>query len=124
MDKLNKTCIKTFLKYICNELNIDYDFKLKLVMQRDPDLKTYAYYNPNTYDIKIYCKNRGMADVLRSIAHELIHHYQNKNGELAGEIQDVGGKIEDDANSIAGQFVKSFGYQYPKLAIYDMNFNK
>lgn len=119
MDKSTKHCIAKFVKYICDELNIDNDFKLSLSSVRSEDLKTYAYYNPETYKIKIYCKNRGVADILRSIAHELIHHVQNKNGELQGEIQDVGGKIEDDANRIAGQFVKKFGYENPKLAIYD-----
>lgn len=118
MNKSNKQCIAKFLKYICDELQIEMDFKLKLTMNRDSDLKTYAYYNPDTYHIKVYCKGRGIADVLRSIAHELVHHLQNKNGELNQEIQDVGGKIEDDANRIAGQFVKSFGYENPELLIY------
>lgn len=118
MDKLSKYAIVKFIKFINDELNINEPFKVKLVTQRDDDLKTYAYYNPSNGDVKVYCKNRGLADVLRSIAHELIHHHQNQLGKLDEPVQDVGGEIEDEANSIAGQLVKKFGYANPKLAIY------
>lgn len=118
MDKLDKYAIVKFIKFISDELNLNDPFKVKLVTQRDDDLKTYAYYNPSNGFVKVYCKNRGLADVLRSIAHELIHHHQNQTGKIQGPTQDVGGDIEDEANSVAGQLVKKFGYAYPKLAIY------
>ena len=118
MDKLDKYAIVKFIKFISDELNLNDPFKVKLVTQRDDDLKTYAYYNPSNGFVKVYCKNRGLADVLRSIAHELIHHHQNQTGKIQGPTQDVGGDIEDEANSVAGQLVKKFGYAHPKLAIY------
>lgn len=118
MDKLDKYAIVKFIKFISDELNLNDPFKVKLVTQRDDDLKTYAYYNPSNGFVKVYCKNRGLADVLRSIAHELIHHHQNQTGKIQGPTQDVGGDIEDEANSVAGQLVKKFGYANPNLAIY------
>ena len=45
-----------------------------------------AYYDPNTIQIHIYTDGRHPKDMLRSIAHELIHHWQNEEGRL-----DVGG---------------------------------
>tara|TARA_R110000824_G_scaffold108996_1_gene256366 strand:+ start:22 stop:1020 length:999 start_codon:yes stop_codon:yes gene_type:complete len=45
-----------------------------------------AYYDPNTLQIHIYTDGRHPKDMLRSIAHELIHHQQNLEGRL-----DVGG---------------------------------
>ena len=119
MDKLAKYTIVKFLKFLNDELNLNQPFKVKLVQNRDEDLRTYAYYNPANGDVKVYCRQRGLADVLRSIAHELIHHQQNQNGKLQGPTQDVGGEIEDEANSVAGQLVKKFGYANPKLAIYE-----
>ena len=119
MDKLAKYTIVKFLKFINDELNLNQPFKVKLAQNRDEDLRTYAYYNKVNGDIKVYCKQRGLADVLRSIAHELIHHQQNQNGKLQGPTQDVGGEIEDEANSVAGQLVKKFGYENPELAIYE-----
>ena len=119
MDKLAKYTIVKFLKFINDELNLNKPFKVKLAQNRDEDLRTYAYYNATNGDVKVYCKNRVLADVLRSIDHELIHHQQNQNGKIQGPTQDVGGEIEDEANSVAGQLVKKFGYANPELAIYE-----
>ena len=121
MDKLSKYAIVKFIKFINDELNINTPFKVSLVNQRDDDLNTYAYYNPQNGLVQVYCKDRGLADVLRSIAHELIHHHQNQLGKLEEPTQDIVGEIEDEANSVAGQLVKKFGYANPKLAIYNKN---
>ena len=36
-----------------------------------------AYYDPQTFEIHVYTDGRHPKDMLRSIAHELIHHQQN-----------------------------------------------
>ena len=118
MDKSNKLAVVKFLKFVSEELSLNQPFKVKLTTKRDADLRTYAYYDPNSGLVKVYCKDRGLADVLRSIAHELIHHLQNQRGQLDEPVPDIGGQIEDEANSVAGQLVKKFGYANPKLAIY------
>lgn len=41
-----------------------------------------GYYDPETMEIHIYVTGRHPKDILRSIAHELIHHFQNEKGEL------------------------------------------
>lgn len=122
MNKDSKYCIVKFIKFISDEINLNKPFKIKLTNNRDEDLKTYAYYNRENGNIKVYIKNRGLADVLRSIAHELIHHKQNQSNLLDVPHPDIGGQIEDEANSVAGQLVKKFGYKYPDLAIYSKNF--
>lgn len=121
MDKLSKYTIFKFIKFVSDELSLNQPFKVRLVKQRDDDLRTYAYYDPQNGDVKVYCKDRGLADILRSIAHELIHHQQNETGKLEMPSQDIGGEVEDEANSVAGQLVKKFGYGNPKLAIYNKN---
>ena len=45
-----------------------------------------AYYDPQTMEVHIFADGRHPKDMLRSIAHELIHHHQNLEGRL-----DVGG---------------------------------
>lgn len=45
-----------------------------------------AYYDPEGMSISIYVDGRHTKDILRSFAHELVHHTQNENGML-----DVGG---------------------------------
>ena len=41
-----------------------------------------AYYDPQSMSITIYTDNRHTKDILRSLAHELVHHMQNENGML------------------------------------------
>ena len=132
MDKLSKYAVCKFIKFVKNELRLSTPFKVRLMKTRDDTLKTYAYYDPNASFVKVYIKNRGMADVMRSICHELIHHKDKENGRIDGKNPDVGvinknGEIdafdiENRANSMAGTIVKKFGYANPKLAIYNKTF--
>jgi len=41
-----------------------------------------AYYNPDTREITLFTMNRHPKDIMRSFAHEMIHHEQNCNGKL------------------------------------------
>ncbi len=41
-----------------------------------------AYYDPQNMSISIYVDGRHPKDILRSFAHELVHHTQNENGQL------------------------------------------
>ena len=62
-----------------------------MVFDSDPSnqsrvLGKTAYYDPSTLEIHVFTDARHPKDILRSIAHELIHHQQNLEGRL-----DVGG---------------------------------
>jgi hypothetical protein len=62
-----------------------------MVLDSDPSnqaniLGKTAYYDPQSLEIHVYSDGRHPKDMLRSIAHELIHHKQNMDGRL-----DVGG---------------------------------
>jgi len=41
-----------------------------------------GYYDPDSMEIHIYVDGRHDKDILRSIAHELVHHWQNEQGSL------------------------------------------
>ena len=41
-----------------------------------------GYYDPETKTIRLYVTDRHDTDILRSFAHEVIHHWQNENGTL------------------------------------------
>ena len=42
-----------------------------------------AFYDPNNLEIHIFVDGRHPKDILRSMAHELVHHVQNEQGSLA-----------------------------------------
>jgi hypothetical protein len=49
--------------------------------QYDPFGRT-AYYSPEHHSIHLYTAGRHIKDILRSFAHEMIHHNQNLTGLL------------------------------------------
>ncbi len=55
-------------------------------------------------------ENRNATKKARKIAHK-----QNELDMLGGEIPEIGGKIEDQANAYAGKLVKKYGKQTPNL---------
>ena len=62
---------------------------LNLISDQDNHIKPLgktAYYDPKERAVSIYVDGRHQKDILRSFAHELVHHTQNENGEL-----DMGG---------------------------------
>ena len=69
-----------------------YDFQKSptVVFDSEPNnqadvLGKTAYYDPQSMEIHIFCDGRHPKDMLRSIAHELIHHRQNLEGRLASD---------------------------------------
>lgn len=58
-----------------------------------------------------------LVDVMRSIAHEMVHHRQFEQGKLSVRPPDIGGEIEDEANAVAGQIIKLFAKE--DQTIYD-----
>jgi predicted Zn-ribbon and HTH transcriptional regulator len=62
----------------------------KLFLKQDEEnamdtLGKTAFYDPNEESITLFVSQRHPKDILRSFAHELIHHGQNLNGELTPE---------------------------------------
>jgi len=110
LEERDKNRIVEFVKFVKDELGIKTIPLIKLLNGRG-DLKTTAHYNYSKPEkvIKVNAKNRHIVDVMRSIAHELVHHRQFEQGRLDGpKPPDIGGDIEDEANSLAGQFIKMF----------------
>ena len=58
--------------------------------------------------VVVYGKDRMLGDILRSIAHELVHQLQHEEDRIEYPVQDEGGEIEDEANAKAGVLVKKF----------------
>jgi len=68
-----------------NKFGIQNTPKLVLRMDKENGSKTLgrtAYYDPDNYTIVLYISGRHPKDILRSFAHELIHHVQNERGDL------------------------------------------
>lgn len=113
--------IADFIGYCCKSLGLKRGFEIHLVFDRKShSIMTTAYCDPVSGTMKIYCKNRAIPDVLRSIGHELTHLSQGEKGEIGpNPIMYAGGYLEDDANSRAGTMLKLFAKQYGLDRVYD-----
>jgi len=116
---LNESIVDDFIEFGKKELLLGDDFKINLTDNGD-DIETLANYDMGTKEINVLTKNRAIPDIIRSIAHEMVHHNQNDRGDLRGvpEEGEVGSPWEDEANTKAGQLVRKFGEMNPE--IYDL----
>jgi hypothetical protein len=69
---------------------------------------TTGAFDPSDKSIRCIIQNRNFIDYIRTIAHELTHLQQAVTGQLNGEIREIGGDIEDNANASSGRIVKSY----------------
>ena len=80
--------IQSLTKYMITQgLNIQPLPKVKFVKDDDENAKDFfgktAYYDSNNRVIVLYTMNRHPKDIMRSFAHEMIHHMQNCEGRLS-----------------------------------------
>jgi len=118
-NSMNESIIDDFIDFGKNELTLGDGFNVRLTDNND-ELETLASYDMSKNEISVMSKNRAVPDIIRSIAHEMVHHKQNEMGDLKGnpEEGEDGSPWEDQANSKAGELVRMFGKEFPE--IYDL----
>lgn len=121
MNQNSKHLIAEFVKYCQQELNIQELPYIKFINDKNwvAQYRSFGEYNPNQRSIKVYSLNRNTADVLRSLAHELVHHRQEELGMIEAMSGETGSEIENEANALAGVLLRDFGKE--NVEIYDLD---
>ena len=116
---LNESIVDDFINFGKDELSLGDDFRVNLTDNGD-DIETLGNYDMENGEINVLVKDRAIPDIIRSIAHEMVHHKQNSRGDLRGtpEEGEDGSPWEDEANAKAGELVRIFGKHKPE--IYDL----
>ena len=106
-----KSQIAEFVKFAVNELGIQKlpTVKFSYDTNESQEKSTFGYFDPNANHIWIYIKNRNTADILRTLAHELVHHKQGEDNRIKQGSGETGSEIEDEANAQAGVLLRKFG---------------
>lgn len=78
-----------------------------------PDMKSFGLFTPDVSDLRVVAVNRNLADVLRTLAHELVHYKQKKEGKLDTNSNETGSEAENEANAVAGVIMREYGAQNP-----------
>ena len=115
MEKNKIDIIYDFCLYCKQALKIESMPKITLIGDRSWVLNkfTFGEYNSIKKSILVYIKNRNLADTLRTLGHELIHHRQNEKGLLGPESGKTGSSAENQANSFAGVIMRNYGKKNP-----------
>lgn len=118
-ETLNESIVDDFIEFGKKELTLGDGFRVNLTDNGD-DIETLANYDMEDGEINVLTKDRATPDIIRSIAHEMVHHKQNERGDLRGKPEEgeEGSPWEDEANAKAGELVRLFGKKYPE--IYDL----
>lgn len=105
--------IGEFIKFAKDRLRlISIPFNIRLVKDGEfaTTFKSFGGYNPINNNIFVYVTNRSTPDILRTLAHELVHLKQREDGNIGGpEDGATGSDVENEANAAAGILLRDFG---------------
>lgn len=104
--------IKSFIDYLHKEIPLD-DVNVEFVNQRQGTMTTGVRQQDGT--LKILAGGRMLLDVLRTVSHEWVHEGQHQilGWEIEGD--EIGGPYENQANSLAGVYLKKFQVNHPEF---------
>ena len=113
----NDTTVHDFIQHTATELGIDPMPKIHL--HTDPAWSTsnhsFGRYDPDTHTLNVSMPNRHILDVLRTVAHELVHCSQNQqHGHLPDSAGETGSRWENDANARAGIIMRDWANTHPE----------
>ena len=88
-------------------------------MRFEPELNTgqqpsFGMYVNGDNILFVALKNRHPVDILRTVAHELVHFRQDIQGELNDQSGQTGSPEENQAHEVAGVIMRHFNKRYPQ----------
>lgn len=101
--------IEHFSYYACEKLGIPSCPPIGLVSKTGTS--SFGNYNLSTKVITVATDGRHIADILRTLAHELVHEYQHLDGPPLQSLFE----LEYEANAIAGMIMREYNKMYPEL---------
>lgn len=98
-----------FLDFTCEALGIPECPPVKLVSKTGSS--SFGNYNLFTKVITVATDGRHVADILRTLAHELVHEAQHMNGDPTLSLE----QLEYEANAVAGMIMREYNKLHPEL---------
>lgn len=104
--------VADFIKYAENKLGLKDGVKIKLQKGKKGIRTTGVYKDDEKDEINVYIGDRLEADILRTLAHELVHHKQHQKKKTKKKDLD---KSEGEANAEAGKILRMYGKKHPEI---------
>ena len=107
-----KRNLTDFISFCKEQLELSSTPSIKFVS--DTEDVTFGYFDNDNKNIVVQLKGRHQMDVMRTVAHELVHYKQDK--VLGRELDGSDGSVdENEANSLAGVLLRRWGQKNPTL---------
>jgi len=106
--------LKEFIKFAATKLelkSLPKGLTLSYNTNEAKERGTFGTFDPDTKKVWLYVKNRNLADICRTLGHELIHRKQEEDGRIDYKSGKTGSEIENEANAKAGELLREFGQQ-------------
>jgi len=109
--------IADFIDFAAQALNLE---KVPKITFSDDEglaqkMHSLGAYQPKNDELLVIKGSRLTADILRTLAHELVHRKQAEMGPLKPEDGKTGSEIENEANAAAGVLLRQFGKYRPEI---------
>ena len=105
--------LKDFLPLAMKELQIDKLPHIKLMLRVPEEQQpTFGKFVNEEGTIYLAIEDRHPIDIVRTLAHELVHFKQGVEHELGPHSGDTGSDIENEAHEVAGIIMRDFDKKY------------
>jgi hypothetical protein len=107
--------LRDFLPIAIKNLKLDHIPKIKLVKSiPDANVPTFGRFVNEEKVITVVVANRNPVDILRTLAHEMVHYAQGEQHRLDGDSWHTGSPTENQAHEQAGIIMREFDQQFPE----------
>lgn len=106
---------KKFLPIAMHYIKLKSLPKMKFEAHIHDDIQpTFGKYENAEKTLHVALMNRHPNDILRTLAHELVHYKQDTEHELEPDSGTTGSPHENEAHAIAGIVMRHFNKKYPE----------
>ena len=107
--------LRDFLPLAIKHLELKKLPKIKLLDEVETEhMPSFGKFSNDDRTIHLGIKNRHPNDILRTLAHEMVHYAQGQRDELGADSGATGSPEEDQANAEAGVIMREFNQQFPQ----------
>lgn len=125
LSETKQQSIQHFVEFATKRLKLKETPKINLIGGREfAEVKSsLGGFNPDTKEIYVATEGRLTADILRTLAHEMVHRKQDEMGLVRNTMKDGkdGSPIENQAHAVAGILMREYGRINKQIYNEDVN---
>ena len=107
---------RAFLPFAVKELGLKSVPKIKLHLHLgQDDQPSFGRFNNDSHVIDVAIEDRHPLDILRTLAHELVHYKQELEVGLDSTSGETGSPEENQAHELAGIVMRNFNKAHPEF---------